>query len=95
MLICFVPRRFSTCGKAATMTGVCNACSYVGSTASSYGIALVAEKMGWQFTMFSWGAVALLGLGLCVWSMKKWNVFIQKKSVKNEKSFKKGLTKGK
>ena len=81
MLICFVPRRFSTCGKAATMTGVCNACSYVGSTASSYGIALVAEKMGWQFTMFSWGAVALLGLGLCIWSMKKWNAFIQKENL--------------
>ena len=81
MLICFVPRRFSTCGKAATMTGVCNACSYAGSTASSYGIALVAEKMGWQFTMFSWGAVALVGLVLCVWSMKKWNTFIQKENL--------------
>ena len=81
MFISFVPRRFGVYGKTATMTGVCNAFSYVGSTVSSYGIALVAEEMGWQITLFSWGAVALVGLGLCLLAWKRWNGFIRKENV--------------
>lgn len=75
MLVCFVPRRFHRQGKVATVTGVCNACSYVGSTISSYGIAATAEAIGWRGTLISWGAVALVGLVLCVVITRKWNVF--------------------
>lgn len=77
MLICFVPRRFRKQGKVATVTGVCNACSYLGSTVSSYGIAAIAEAMGWQKTLFSWALVALVGLGLCVVITSRWNRFIR------------------
>ena len=62
MFISFVPRRFGVYGKTATMTGICNSFSYLGSTASSYGIALVAEEMGWQITLFAWSGVAFVGL---------------------------------
>ncbi len=77
MLVCFVPRRFHRQGKVATVTGVCNACSYLGSTASSYGIAMIAENMGWQTTLFSWGGIALIGLILCVFITRRWNAFIK------------------
>jgi OPA family glycerol-3-phosphate transporter-like MFS transporter len=77
MLICFVPRRFRKQGKVATVTGVCNACSYLGSTVSSYGIAAIAEAMGWQKTLFSWALVALVGLGPCVVITSRWNRFIR------------------
>ena len=77
MLICFVPRRFRKQGKVATVTGVCNACSYLGSTVSSYGIAAIAEAMGWQKTLFSWALVALVGLGLCVVITSRWTRFIR------------------
>ncbi len=76
MLICFVPRRFHRQGRVATVTGVCNASSYLGSTISSYGIAVVAEYAGWQATMFSWGAIALAGVILCVAITKRWNRFM-------------------
>lgn len=78
MLIGFVPRRFHKQGKVATVTGVCNACSYLGSTVSSYGIAAIAESMGWQTTLFSWSAVALAGLILCAVITGRWNAFIRK-----------------
>ena len=75
MLVCFVPRRFRKQGKVATMTGVCNACSYVGSTASSYGIAAIASALGWQKTLISWGLVALCGLVLCILIARRWTKF--------------------
>ena len=76
MFISFLPRRFAATGKVATVSGICNSCSYVGSCISSYGIALVAEKMGWQTTLFSWAAIALVGVGLCLLAYRKWSRFI-------------------
>ena len=75
MLVCFVPRRFHRQGKVATVTGICNACSYVGSTVSSYGIAATAEALGWKNTLISWGAVALVGLALCIVITRRWTKF--------------------
>lgn len=80
MLVCFVPRRFHRQGKVATVTGVCNACSYVGSTVSSYGIAATAEALGWKNTLISWGAVALVGLVLCIFITKRWTKFAKENS---------------
>jgi len=76
MFISFLPRRFHATGKVATVSGICNACSYVGSCISSYGIAVVAEKMGWQTTLFSWAAIALVGVLLCILVTRRWNHFI-------------------
>ena len=75
MLVCFVPRRFRKQGKVATVTGLCNACSYVGSTASSYGIAAIASALGWQKTLISWGFVALCGFVLCILITRRWTKF--------------------
>lgn len=80
MFISFLPRRFAATGKVATVSGICNSCSYVGSCISSYGIALVAEKMGWQTTLFSWAAVALVGVALCLLAYRKWSRFIDEKA---------------
>jgi OPA family glycerol-3-phosphate transporter-like MFS transporter len=77
MFISFLPRRFAATGKVATVSGICNSCSYVGSCISSYGIALVAEKMGWQTTLFTWAGIALLGIVLCLVAYRKWSNFIR------------------
>lgn len=76
MFISFLPRRFAATGKVATVSGICNSCSYVGSCISSYGIAVVAERMGWQMTLFMWAAVALVGILLCLLAYRKWSAFI-------------------
>ena len=80
MFISFLPRRFAATGKVATVSGICNSCSYVGSCISSYGIALVAEKMGWQTTLFSWAAIALVGVALCLLAYRKWSSFIREEA---------------
>ncbi len=77
MFISFLPRRFAATGKVATVSGLCNACSYVGSCFSSYGIALIAEQMGWQMTLFFWAAVAMLGVVICLCTAARWNRFVR------------------
>ncbi len=77
MLISFLPRRFQRIGKAATVGGICNASVYVGSAASSYGIALIATNAGWFATLISWGIIAFAGVLVCVLCLGKWKKFIK------------------
>ena len=75
MFISFLPRRFTSSGKVATVSGICNACVYVGSAISSYGIAMIAEKLGWRATVLSWAAIGLLGFVLCLLALRPWTAF--------------------
>ena len=77
MLISFLPRRFERIGKAATVGGICNAFVYVGSAASSYGIALIATNAGWAATLISWGIIAFLGIIMCVIALPQWKKYIK------------------
>lgn len=77
MLISFLPRRFERIGKAATVSGICNSAVYVGSAASSYGIALTASAFGWLAALLSWAAVALAGAAVCVFALHKWTRYIK------------------
>ncbi len=70
MLISFLPRRYLSEGRVATVSGICNACSYLGSAISSYGIAYIAENAGWNATIISWGIIAALGALLCIVNLK-------------------------
>lgn len=64
MLVCTIPKRFAG-GKVSTISGVLNFCTYVGSAASTYGLARVSEIAGWQTTIWCWVGCAVLGLVLC------------------------------
>lgn len=77
MLISFLPRRFVFCGKVSSISGIANAFTYVGSTASSYGIAAIAENMGWQASLISWAIIAVLGVVVCILAVNKWTKFIK------------------
>ncbi|HOO25957.1 MAG TPA: MFS transporter, partial [Clostridiales bacterium] len=61
MLLTFIPFHFKKMGKAASITGFLNACSYFSSAVSSVTIGLIAEKSGWSVTILSWLLVAGLG----------------------------------
>ena len=76
MFTTFLSRRFGFTGKVSTISGVTNACTYIGSTASSYGIAVIAENLGWQATLISWAIIALLGVVCCIIALPKWTKFI-------------------
>lgn len=72
MLLTFIPFHFSKLGKAASVTGFLNACSYFASAVSSVTIGVIAEKSGWNITILSWLLVALLGMAICFIGKKYW-----------------------
>lgn len=72
MLVAMVPARFKANGNISTISGVVNACTYIGSAISTYGIALVSEMAGWSTTLLLWIAIAGLGMLLCFAIVKPW-----------------------
>ena len=77
LYISCLPGRFAAHGKAATASGFCNAFTYVGAAASMYGIAAVAEWMGWSATAISWILVALLGAACSLLALRKYTLFLK------------------
>lgn len=75
MLICMTPDKFKKYGMVSTASGLLNSLTYIGSAASSYGFARLCERFGWQFTLFSWAAVALCGTICCFLAVKRWKRF--------------------
>jgi len=72
MLICMVPAFFGKYGISSFASGVINACTYIGSAISSYGIAILSEKMGWSFTVLSWVMIAFIGAMICLSTKNSW-----------------------
>lgn len=72
MLICMLPNYFKRFGKVSTISGILNSCTYIGSAASTYGIALISEKAGWNFTLLIWFIIALTGTAICFAAARPW-----------------------
>ena len=66
------PPYFKKYGNISTVTGVLNACAYVGSGISTFGIAAISENSGWQVTLLIWCAIAVLGTLICAVSIRPW-----------------------
>ena len=78
LLISCLPGRFAGTGKASTVGGFCNACTYVGAAASMYGIALVSEAFGWTVTIISWIGILALGVAFAFIAFKRYTKFLEK-----------------
>ena len=76
LLISCLPGRFARYGRAATVSGVCNSCVYIGAAISTYGIALISEAMGWSLTIASWCAILVVGIVFGAISYKKYKKMI-------------------
>lgn len=72
MLICMVPAFFKKYGNVSTASGILNSCTYIGAAISTYGVALVSERAGWNMTILLWFAAALLGTVICLFCVKAW-----------------------
>jgi len=70
MLISTLPLFFRKYGVVSTASGVLNACTYVGSAVSTYGIALLSENLGWSFTLWTWVLIAAVAGTLCLLAMR-------------------------
>lgn len=66
MLISMLPRYFDRYGLTGTASGVLNACTYVGSAVSTYGVAVLSQEIGWKYTVLVWTGMAVLGTVLCL-----------------------------
>ncbi len=73
MLICMTPRVFEKSGRVSTVSGVINSCTYIGSAISTYGIAILSEKLGWDFTLLTWIIIASLGTVICLATKNAWH----------------------
>ena len=62
MLISYSPSRFLATGYVSTISGILNACAYLGRALSAYGIAWISEKLGWYGMILTWLAACVLGL---------------------------------
>jgi len=73
ILIGMLPSFFKKHGLVATMSGVLNSCTYVGSAVSTYGIAVLAEHFHWNVTLNVWFLIAVAGMLLCIGNIRSWN----------------------
>ena len=72
ILVCMLPIFFKGSGNVSTVSGVLNACTYVGSALSTYGIAKISEISGWRTTISIWMIIAFAGMCLCFAVIPAW-----------------------
>lgn len=77
MLICNLPARFAASGKVSLLTGMLNACTYVGSALSTYVFALIAQSAGWRATVVCWAGVCLCGAAACLIAARRCRSLLQ------------------
>ena len=72
MLTAMVPPFFRKYGNVSAVSGVLNACAYVGSGISTFGIAVLSENIGWSTTLLVWCGIAAAGGIICLGAMTPW-----------------------
>lgn len=78
ILICMIPPFYKKYGNVATVSGVLNSCTYIGSAISSYAIAVLCGKAGWHTTLVVWLLTALLGTVMCAVNIIPWKKTFEK-----------------
>lgn len=76
VLICMLPASFSRFGNVSMISGLLNFCTYIGAAISTYGMAKIADILGWNAVIVSWIVIALLIAGACFVCVKKWRDFV-------------------
>lgn len=72
MLVSMVPHFFEKFGNVSTVSGVVNSCTYIGSAISTYGIAVISEKFGWNYSLIIWLAIAVVGTMITLACANPW-----------------------
>lgn len=75
MLISHVPTHFASYRKVSTVSGLVNACAYLGSAVSIYGISVLTEWSSWGFTILVLGCMSIIGLVVSMLCVRKWGAF--------------------
>ena len=80
MLISLVPAAFRRFRRTSLVSGMLNACTYVGSSVSAYGLAEFSAVRGWTAVQTLWVAAAILGTALCFLCVAPWRRFRREES---------------
>jgi len=72
MLISMLPPFFAKYGNVSTASGVLNACAYIGSAISTYGVAVISTRAGWDATLLTWIVTAAVGTVCCITCIRPW-----------------------
>ncbi len=75
MLIGMIPSYFKNSGHVSTVSGMLNCCTYIGSSVSTYGVAILSKNLGWDFTLLVWVGVTAVGTVSCVLAAKPWKQY--------------------
>ena len=70
MYTTIVITNFERFNRASFVAGLLNSFVYVGSALSTYGIAYIEKQSGWVGVMVSWSVTSILGLVICLFSIK-------------------------
>ena len=65
MLLSLLPLRYRTLGLTATLTGLLNAITYLGSAVSGAGFGALIEKGSWDAVLMMWCALSVMGACAC------------------------------
>ena len=76
MLVTFVPARFIKFNLVPFMTGLTNFMVYAGSSVSTFSVASMAEKTGWNSILTLMIILAVISAMLCVIAAPRWKHFI-------------------
>ena len=77
LLISCVPGRFAKSGRSSTIGGICNACTYIGASVSSYGFALISDALGWSATIGFWIGTLGLGVAFAIIALHRYTSFLK------------------
>lgn len=75
LLMTLIPVHFAKFGRASTVGGIFNCCTYIGSAISTYGFGAVSEKFGWTATVVFWLILGALGIAVCAIPMRRYGRF--------------------
>ena len=75
LLMTLIPVHFAKFGRASTVGGIFNCCTYIGSAISTYGFGAVSEKFGWTATVVFWIILGVIGVAACALPMRRYGRF--------------------
>lgn len=70
--VCMIPPFFKKQGNVSTVSGVLNSCTYIGSATSTYGIAVLSDRIGWSSTLLIWVLLTFVGTLICIACARPW-----------------------
>ena len=83
---CFVPRRFRKYGNISWVSGLTNFATYVGSAVSTYGFAVITQKLSWNWTIVVWVLISAAGVAVCYAGLIPWRRFLRRECAENTKN---------